>query len=182
MEEWKPLPQMPRDYEISSSGRLRRVSATRGSRVGRIRAVTKDRRGYVVYILNLDGQALVVLAHRAVASAFIGPIAPGMQVNHKNGDKSDCRVENLEIVTAGENRAHSYRVLGVAPNRAALVGANNHRAKLDWASVDYIRRAHADGSQSYSALANRFNVTKQAIASIVKQETWREADRPPATQ
>ena len=50
-------------------------------------------------------------AHRVVAETFFG-LAEGMTVNHKNGDKRDNRVENLEYVTAGENTTHSFRTGG----------------------------------------------------------------------
>lgn len=45
--------------------------------------------------------------HRLVAELFIGEIPKGMQINHKNFDRADNRVENLEIVTQGDNTRHS---------------------------------------------------------------------------
>jgi len=177
MEEWKPVREMPDDYEVSSEGRVRRVSPTRGSRPGRERKQTLARNGYVLFVLKKDGAVFGRLGHRLVADAFLGPIPEGMQVNHKNGVKHDNRVENLEIVTNGENRAHSYRVLGVKPNRGAI-GAKNPNVKLDWTKVDAIRAAYSEGS-SYSVLARRFGVVKQTVAAIVKNRTWKEEDRPP---
>jgi hypothetical protein len=47
--------------------------------------------------------------HRLVASHFIGEIPPKMVINHKNFDKSDNHVDNLEIVTSSQNRLHYLR-------------------------------------------------------------------------
>jgi hypothetical protein len=44
--------------------------------------------------------------HRIVAEHFIGEIGDKMVINHKNFDKSDNRVDNLEIVTSSQNRQH----------------------------------------------------------------------------
>jgi hypothetical protein len=44
--------------------------------------------------------------HRLVASHFIGEILPKMVINHKNFNKADNHVDNLEIVTSSQNRQH----------------------------------------------------------------------------
>jgi hypothetical protein len=44
--------------------------------------------------------------HRVVAQTFLGKIPKGKEVNHKNLDKHDNRVENLEYMTRSENQIH----------------------------------------------------------------------------
>lgn len=162
-EEWVPCREFPDHYEISSLGRVRRKLATSGGRAGRVRKGVTHRTGYVQFMLSAANRQYMRDGHRLVADAFLGPIPPGMQVNHKNGDKGDNRVENLEVVSNGENRAHSYRVLGVRPNGA--FGERNRNAKFGAAAVSEIREAYKSG-RAVSELARQFGVTRQTIYRI----------------
>jgi hypothetical protein len=69
--------------------------------------------GYQYVGLNVDtptGKKRVwKRLHRVVAEHFIGPIPPKMVINHKNFDKTDNHVDNLEIVTSSQNRLHYLR-------------------------------------------------------------------------
>ena len=72
--------------------------------------------------------------HRLVALAFLPkPNFPKPQVNHKNGNRGDARLNNLEWVTAAENAAHSFRVLGrKPPNRKPVVSTRISDGKVTW--------------------------------------------------
>lgn len=167
MEMWAKVREFPEHYEISTAGRLRGIRCYRPSDANRIRKPQKDKRGYVVYLLSVNNKPILRYAHRMVADAFLGPIPSGMQVNHKNGDKGDPNLENLEIVTNAENRAHSYRVLGIRPNSPPK-GQANHKATLSFEQVEEIRRRYLAGNDSYSSLSKEFGVSKQSIARYVK--------------
>jgi len=164
MEDWKPTVEHPDDYEVSSLGRLRRISGGRGAKIGRIR---KPRllNGYPAYWLMLGGKVHVRYAHRLVADAFLGPIGQGLQVNHIDGDRSNCDVRNLEIVTNSENRSHAYRVLGVAPNRGKL-GEAHHNSRVTWKQVCEIREAHSSGVGPLE-LSRRYGISRQGVHRIV---------------
>jgi hypothetical protein len=66
-----------------------------------------NRYGYVRYCIALNGKSKNITAHQAVAVAFLGPAARGQVVNHKNGVKSDNRLENLEWQTPSGNHLHA---------------------------------------------------------------------------
>jgi hypothetical protein len=65
-------------------------------------------RGYRFVSLYDSGVGRQEYVHRLVAAAFIGPCPDGMQVNHKDLDKSNNHFNNLEYVTSQGNMAHAH--------------------------------------------------------------------------
>lgn len=64
-----------------------------------------NQEGYVCVLLPGPGRSRYKLEHRLVMEQYIGrPLTPGEVVHHRNGDKQDNRIENLELTT---NAAHS---------------------------------------------------------------------------
>jgi hypothetical protein len=99
-QSWRTIIEHPQ-YQVSSLGRIRHMLPDGSCREIKPRQYGN---GYTGVILR--GREHYI--HRLVASAFIGTISPGWQINHRNFSKTDNRLQNLEIVTPYENHQH-YR-------------------------------------------------------------------------
>ncbi len=122
-EVWRDV-QSNLNYEVSSRGRVRSkqrvVMRSHGipRRVReRIMKPAATPRGYWFVSLYEGGKSKQAYLHRLVAEAFIGPCPAGIQVNHKDLNKANNVVGNLEYVTPQENMAHAHEAgrLGGTP-------------------------------------------------------------------
>lgn len=73
---------------------------------------TLGKRGYFTVSLYKNGERKTATVHRLVAKAFVPNPQNKPFVNHKDGNKLNNHVDNLEWVTGAENKMHSFRVLG----------------------------------------------------------------------
>lgn len=85
-------------YEVSSEGRLRRIST------GKMFAGYNDEANYIRVSIN----EVLYRMHILVASAFIPNPENKPHVNHKDGVRNNNKLSNLEWVTRAENMQHAY--------------------------------------------------------------------------
>jgi len=179
-ERWLPVVGHEGWYEVSDWGNIKRVKGAAWTFVGRPLKSHLDSWGYRRAGICENGKMYTVKVHRVVAAAFIGPCPKDKQVNHKNGDKANNHVENLEYMTQSENNHHAYDT-GL---KHALYGEDVSGSKLTEENVHEIRKMLADdtiggdpGERGYlkrkvEMISKRFNVSDKAIYSIYYGTNW----------
>jgi hypothetical protein len=110
-EAWKDVPGYEGIYEASTMGRVRSLKYDSHYR-GRILKGTTGKNGYKIIALWKDGRSKSETIHRVVAKTFLVNPLNKRTVNHKNGNKTDNRVQNLEWSTDSENNQHAFDFLG----------------------------------------------------------------------
>lgn len=123
--------------------------------------------GYRQLRFGHKGRRVMVLLHRVVWEAAHGTIPDGMQVNHIDGAKTRNGLNNLELLTAGDNVRHAYR-LGL---KTPLSGELSGTAILDADQAREVYRRRSSG-ESVGVLASEYGVSRDAINDIASGRRW----------
>lgn len=109
--------------------------------------------------------------HRVIAETFLEKEKEKNFINHKDGNKTNNNIDNLEWCTRSENIRHAYNNGLIHPKK----GENNGRAKLSQEDVEYIRSVYRPLDPNYGAkaLAKVFGVAPQTISAVVYKQNWR---------
>lgn len=116
MEIWKDIKGYENIYQVSNTGRVKRIGVYRNqskkewSREKLLKPAIKENK-YMFVALSKNGKVSAKYIHRLVAEAFINNPLNKPTVNHKDGDRCNNTVENLEWATYLENNIHSIKVL-----------------------------------------------------------------------
>lgn len=115
-EEWKDIKGYENIYQISNFGNIRRINRWAGNQcksvyVADVKDVLPymDDFGYMKVCLSYHNKSKHFRVHRLVAQAFIPNPDKLPQVNHKDEDKTNNRVDNLEWCTAAYNSNYGTR-------------------------------------------------------------------------
>lgn len=118
-------------------------------------------KGYRRICLCLNGRRERFMVHRLVLMTFLDDFNPTLQINHINGIKDDNRLENLEMVTPGQNIVHGSQ-LGLCKGSK---GEKHPRSKLTDNQVIQIKGLIESGLSSKD-IAAIYNVPSALISWI----------------
>lgn len=155
-------------YAADSEGNLYSLNYKNSGKVVMLRPCVRD--GYLqTMLLGDDGRYHTKKVHRLVCSAFYGK--SNLEINHKDGNKLNNHLENLEYCTHSENVQHAFDN-GLT---RALCGEDNPTHKLTDAEVAEIRAfvsdAKAKGIRYYgrAELAAKYGVSSAYIKDLVSR-------------
>ena len=124
-------------------------------------------KGYLIVRLRKDGKQYTKLIHRLVLEAFVGPCPDGHETNHKDGNKQNNQLENLEWVTSSDNYAHAYRTGLQRPH----LGELHPNSKLKNDEVWLIKRL-LWFEYPQNKIAKMFRVISATINHIKTGKNW----------
>jgi hypothetical protein len=107
-EKWKDIKGYEGLYQVSNLGNVKSLNYRSAGKEHLISPGT-DRGGYNILVLCKGKKAKSFKVHRLVANAFIPNPKNKEQVNHKDGNKQNNKVDNLEWCTCKENMHHAWK-------------------------------------------------------------------------
>ena len=141
-EIWKDIPNYEGYYQVSNLGNVKSLARFNnlGKRVKErvLKNLVNTTNGYLVVNLSKIGLVKTKQIHQLVAEAFLNHSQKGhkLVVNHKNFNRQDNRLENLEIVTQRENTNKKHK-----KSKSKYIGVTWHKRVNKWtAQILYKRK------------------------------------------
>ena len=158
-------------YEVSNYGNIR------NAKTKKIRKQNLTKKGKYCFVSGSLGSRedkITFRVHKAVAETFISNPSNLPEVNHKDGNKLNNHVDNLEWCTGTENMKHASEYGLLHPRR----GEDTSWSKLTNETVKYIRDNYIPYSKEFGtrALGRKFGVDHDTIRSVLNNKSWIHID------
>lgn len=131
-----------------------------------------NRFDYCAVELRQEGRGQYIFVHRLVLMTFVGPLPPGQECRHLNGDRTDNRLSNLAWGTRIENMQDRKR------HGTDDAGERAPRAKLTNDQARKIRERYAAGGITQAALAAEYGLSTPGVTNIIQGYSYIEAGGP----
>ena len=148
------------NYEISKNGMIRNIKTKK------IKSQYVGSTGYYMVSFSINNKSKPYRVHRLLAKVFILNKNNYEVVNHKDGNKLNNDLSNLEWCTQKFNMKHA-NLTGLINNK----GVKNGMSKLDINKVKQIKKMLIDGI-TQNEIAKQFNVSRSCILKINLGRTW----------
>ena len=165
-EIWSECP-LNNSYLVSNLGRVKRLQyITTHNRVWKERiltnTLTKD--GYLKVGMKVDNDQKDVRVHRLVTMTFVPNPNNLPEVNHKDGNKLNNHVDNLEWATSSQNQQHAVE------NNLQPIHVNTYKGKFTEEQRNAIINEYNNTDVSIRKLAEKYNVYHSTISSIINNK------------
>lgn len=161
---WKDIKGYEGCYQVNDVGEVRSLK----SGEPKVLKTTLAGRGYKSVCLCMNGHSTRTYIHRLVAETFLDNPENKPTVNHKDGNKLNNHVDNLEFMSYSENNQHAY------DTEIHDRGERHYRARLTETDVAYIK---SQGKHTtFQKIADQFGVSRATIRDILVGKTWKAVD------
>lgn len=154
MELWEKIARVSGNYEVSTLGRIRNACT------GKILALNTmaGYLGVTVKPNGRSGKSVRLRVHRCVAEEFVDGYFDGAVVNHKDGNKLNNTVDNLEWVTQSENITHAYAT-GLKTQKTGLA------SKISKLTREQVLEIKLD-DRSSRVIAEQYGISKDTVLDV----------------
>ena len=159
-EIWKDVPEYEGLYQVSNKGRIKRDNHL-------IKPVIQ-KTGYLCISLCKNSISKTHRVHKLIAKVFIPNPNNYQLINHKNGNKQDNRVENLEWCTRSYNNWHAIFILDKGHNKLSIEDATT------------IRKDVLNGKyKSVKEISEKYKCNRNIIENILYNNCYKTDDSYP---
>ncbi len=177
VEEWRSVKGYEGYYEVSNFGQVRSIDRLVDGRKnvkmlfkGKLLKQLKNHKGYFYVPLTMNSKKKGITVHRLVAKAFIESNGK-QQVNHKDSNKENNNVSNLEWCTNAENQIHANLT-----GRLKKWGVAFYPKKARKINMEIAReiRKMAKNNIPQRKIANLFKISQASVSCVISNKTYCE--------
>lgn len=135
------------------------------NKAGKIAKLSDNGRGYQMVRLMIDGKSKSKALHRLVAELFLANPAGYAEVNHKDGNKLNNNLENLEWCSRSQNIQHAYDL-----KLRSAQGENNSRCQTTESEVLHIAKLLTSGIKA--SKIRDLGYSYALVRAIKSRQNW----------
>lgn len=163
---WKEIKPFDGLYAVSNTGLIK------NNKTGKVLKQTINKTGYycvAVKPCGRQGKGKCFRVHREVALAFLDKLDGKEFINHKDGNKLNNHIENLEWCTRQENIDHAYSNGLMHPAKGEKIASSRLTEQL----VKIIRNEYKNGNVTLRDLSVKYNIPHNTLSNAINRVSWK---------